>query len=168
MARNLTTWTTIPSPRPPRSRTVAAMARKQGLTDKQQRFVEEYLVDLNATAAAGRAGYKGKYLDRIGSELLGKTRVAAAIAAAQAKRSKRTELNADYVLKRLRREANDHTPRAVPGARVKALELLGKHLAMWKEVGSRDNPLTTEFIETAAAAPDPARNGFHRPTGTEV
>lgn len=49
------------------------------LTAKQQRFVEEYLVDLNATQAAIRAGYSAKNADKIGPELLGKTRVAEAI-----------------------------------------------------------------------------------------
>lgn len=68
------------------------------LTPKQQRFVDEYLVDLNATAAARRAGYSTKTADRIGPELLGKTSVAAAIAAGQAKRSQRTGITQDYVL----------------------------------------------------------------------
>ena len=49
------------------------------LTDKQQRFVAEYLIDLNATQAAIRAGYSAKNADKIGSQLLGKTRVAEAI-----------------------------------------------------------------------------------------
>ena len=49
------------------------------LTEKQKRFVQEYLVDLNATAAAKRAGYSEKTADRIGPELLGKTCVSAAI-----------------------------------------------------------------------------------------
>ena len=46
---------------------------KGKLTEKQKRFVQEYLVDLNATAAARRAGYSEKTADRIGPELLGKT-----------------------------------------------------------------------------------------------
>ena len=49
------------------------------LTPKQKRFVAEYLVDLNATAAAKRAGYSAKTADRIGPELLGKTCVSQAI-----------------------------------------------------------------------------------------
>lgn len=49
------------------------------LTEKQKRFVQEYLVDLNATAAAKRAGYSAKTADRIGPELLGKTCVSEAI-----------------------------------------------------------------------------------------
>jgi hypothetical protein len=71
------------------------------MTPMQRAFVLEYLLDLNATQAAIRAGYSEKNADKIGPELLGKTRVAAAIEAAMAQRAKRTEINADYVLKRL-------------------------------------------------------------------
>jgi phage terminase small subunit len=68
------------------------------LTEKQKRFVEEYLIDLNATQAAIRAGYSVKNADKIGSELLGKTRVSEAIQKAKDERSKRTEITADKVL----------------------------------------------------------------------
>lgn len=53
------------------------------LTDKQQRFVDEYLIDLNATQAAIRAGYSEKTADSIGLQLLRKTQVAEAIEEAQ-------------------------------------------------------------------------------------
>lgn len=68
------------------------------LTDKQKLFVGEYLVDLNATNAAIRAGYSKKNADKIGSQLLGKARVHEAIQKAMDKRSKRTEIKADSVL----------------------------------------------------------------------
>ena len=55
-----------------------------GLTPKQRKFVSEYLVDLNATQAAIRAGYSEKTDYRIGAELLQKTSVAEAIVKAQA------------------------------------------------------------------------------------
>lgn len=71
------------------------------LTPKQQRFVEEYLVDLNATQAAIRAGYSARTARQIGDENLSKPDVAAAVAAAQAERSARTEITADRVLKEL-------------------------------------------------------------------
>lgn len=71
------------------------------LTPKQQRFVEEYLVDLNASAAARRAGYSERTADATGWENLKKPDIAAAIAAAQAQRSQRTQIDADWVLKRL-------------------------------------------------------------------
>ena len=59
------------------------------LTPKQQLFVEEYLIDLNATQAAIRAGYSKKTAQVIGAENLSKPMVAAAIAEAQLRRSKR-------------------------------------------------------------------------------
>ena len=65
------------------------------LTDKQKRFVEDYLVDLNATQAAVRAGYSAKTAEQQAYQLLQKTSVSEAIAAAQAARSERTELTQD-------------------------------------------------------------------------
>ncbi len=72
-----------------------------GLTDKQQRFVEEYLIDLNATQAAIRAGYSADTARQIGAENLSKPVIADAIAEAQAERSKRTQITADMVLAEL-------------------------------------------------------------------
>ncbi|MEO1108274.1 MAG: terminase small subunit [Pseudomonadota bacterium] len=71
------------------------------LTAKQARFVEEYLIDLNATQAAIRAGYSEKTADTQGSRLLQNVKVQKAIAQAQAKRSKRTEISQDRVLEEL-------------------------------------------------------------------
>ncbi|WP_425602941.1 terminase small subunit [Hoeflea algicola] len=64
-------------------------------------FVKEYLVDLNATQAAIRAGYSKRNADKIGPELLGKTRIAEAISKAKDERSGRVEVTADMVLERL-------------------------------------------------------------------
>ncbi|HHK0663021.1 terminase small subunit [Pseudomonas aeruginosa] len=72
------------------------------LTKKQRLFVEEYLVDLNATQAAIRAGYSTRRAAEIGYQLLQRPEVAQAIQAAMAERSKRTEVEADYVIRRLR------------------------------------------------------------------
>lgn len=69
------------------------------LTDKQQRFVEEYIIDLNATQAAIRAGYSEKTAYSIGEENLKKPEIAKAIQKAMDKRSKRTEITADMVLR---------------------------------------------------------------------
>ena len=71
------------------------------LTPKQQRFCDEYLIDLNATQAAIRAGYSAKNADKIGSELLGKTRVAEYIEVRKADRVARTEITQDMVLREL-------------------------------------------------------------------
>lgn len=72
------------------------------LTKKQRLFVDEYLLDLNATQAAIRAGYSPRRATEIGYQLLQRPEVAQAIQAAMAERSKRTEVEADYVIRRLR------------------------------------------------------------------
>lgn len=71
------------------------------LTPKQARFCEEYLIDLNATQAAVRAGYSKKTANVIGPENLAKPCIASRIAEAQSERTGRTQITADYVLERL-------------------------------------------------------------------
>lgn len=71
------------------------------MTPKQQMFVKEYLIDLNATQAAIRAGYSAKNADVIGNQLIGKTLVSNAIQAAMEKRSTRLEITADKVLQEI-------------------------------------------------------------------
>lgn len=68
------------------------------LPAKQKKFVEEYLVDLNATQAAIRAGYSQRTAEVQGPRLLGNVRVANAIAEAIKRRSERTEITQDQVL----------------------------------------------------------------------
>lgn len=108
------------------------------LNDRQQRFVEEYLIDLNATQAAIRAGYSPKTAMEQGYQLLQKTSVSLEIAKQMAEQSKRTGINADRVIRELAKmgfadiEAIEEYK--MKGAdKVKALELLGKHLGMFKE-----------------------------------
>lgn len=143
------------------------------LTAKQQRFVEEYLIDLNATQAAIRAGYSTKSARDIGCENLAKPNIRACIDKAMAERSKRTGINADRVLQELARigfvnpkdiinfnKASVHADASVDDLaaiqsvkvktmqsengdmverevrlndKLKALELMGKHLGMFKE-----------------------------------
>lgn len=143
------------------------------MTAKQRRFVEEYLIDLNATQAAIRAGYKVESAQQIGSENLSKLVIRKAIERAMAEQSKRTGVTADRVIRELARIAfvnpndvidtrtggirRDATPddlAAVQAVKVKemeldtgssverevrlndklrALELLGKHLGMFKD-----------------------------------
>jgi phage terminase small subunit len=74
-------------------------AKERKLTPKRERFVEEYLIDLNATQAAIRAGYSVKTAEDIGRQLLRKTPVAAAITSQRAKVSERAEINAAWVLR---------------------------------------------------------------------
>ena len=74
---------------------------KAKLTPKQNRFVEEYLLDLNATKSAARAGYSEKTARQIGSENLSKPAIQEAIARAKRDRSEATKIDAEYVLRRL-------------------------------------------------------------------
>ncbi len=71
------------------------------LTEKQQRFVDEYLIDLNATQAAIRARYSAKTADVQGSRMLGNVKVQQAISEAMAERSKRTGVNQDRIVMEL-------------------------------------------------------------------
>jgi phage terminase small subunit len=148
------------------------------LTPKQQRFVQEYLVDLNATQAAIRSGYIARTANKVGPRLLVNVGIAAAIAAAQKARGERTGITADRVLTELARlafsdgrrlyrpdgtlkaphEWDDDTAAAVAGVETQeqlgredgdapvvltrkvrrwdkkgSLELLGKHLGLFKD-----------------------------------
>jgi len=75
------------------------------LTPKQQAFVREYLIDLNATQAAKRAGYSVKTAHAVGHENLNKPEISDAIAKAQKERSEKTGITAQWVLERLADEA---------------------------------------------------------------
>jgi phage terminase small subunit len=105
------------------------------LTHKQQRFIAEYLVDLNATQAAIRAGYSKKTAYSIGDETLKKPEVAMAVKAAFEKLAQRTEINQDYVLHSIVStiERCKAPTGFSPAAVMKGSELLGKHLGMFKE-----------------------------------
>lgn len=79
------------------------MGEKRGmaLTTKQAAFVQEYLIDLNGTQAAIRAGYSEKTAQAIATENLTKPLIKEAIADAMAKRAERTEITQDRVLREL-------------------------------------------------------------------
>jgi len=105
------------------------------LTPKQQRFVEEYLIDLNATQAAIRAGYSERTAEQQGSRLLSNVKVAKTINDALVSRSKRTKITADYVLTTIRETVeallNDREKNA---ANIfKGSELLGKHIKLFTD-----------------------------------
>jgi phage terminase small subunit len=119
-----------------------------GLTPKQQTFVDEYLVDLNATQAAIRAGYSKKTARSQGERMLTNVDVAAAIQKGFQKRSERTQITAEKVLLELAVIAfADLQQLADMGGRIsdklKALELIGKHLGMF-----------TEKVENKVTGPD--------------
>ncbi len=174
-------------------------AKKGNLTKKQKMFVAEYLVDLNATQAAIRAGYSEKNAGKIGPELLGKTRISEAIQEQMDARENRTLITADKVLEELAKigfsnladyiqvqrdgtayvdlseltreqaaavqeitvdeyaEGSGEDVRLVKKVKLKlidkirALELIGKHLAMWVErhehTGKDGSPIQAEVSE---------------------
>jgi phage terminase small subunit len=118
------------------------------LTARQERFVAEYLVDLNATQAATRAGYSAKTANEQGSRLLANVSVAEAVAARRAKVADKLEISQEWVIERLV-ENVDRAMQAVEvkdakgngtgeykydgGVANRALELVGKHLGMFIE-----------------------------------
>lgn len=101
------------------------------LTAKQQRFVEEYVVDFNATQAAIRAGYSEKTAYSIGDENLKKPEIAAAIDQLRQEATRSTELTRERVVRGLLDITLEMDSPA--SARVRAWELLGKHLAMFTD-----------------------------------
>lgn len=145
------------------------------LTLKQQIFIKEYLIDLNATQAAIRAGYSEKTAQVIGAENLTKPIIADAIKAEIDKRSERTEITADYVLTTIQNTierckqshpVTDRSGKPVmvetelgeivpaytfdPASVLKGCDLLGKHLKIWNDVGSKENPLTVDKLSDDA------------------
>ena len=76
-------------------------AKQQKLTDRQERFCLEYVVDLNATQAAIRAGYKEGTAGQTAAENLKKPQIKKKIAQLQAEIAKRTEITADMVVREL-------------------------------------------------------------------
>ena len=151
------------------------------MTKKQKRFIEEYLIDLNATQAAIRAGYSPDTAYSIGNENMKKPEIKAKIDKAMAERSKRTGVNADRVVRELAKIAfvnaddviDTETATLKPDAaredtaaiqsvkvktfgedglereikmadKLKALELLGKHLGMFKDKVELSGTLETE------------------------
>ena len=113
-----------------------ARDKKMTLTEKQKRFIDEYLIDMNASAAAKRAGYSERNAGKIGHQLLEKNRIAQALADRLRARMKRTEVTQDFVLENLKaivERAMQHEDSQFMQAANKALDLLGKHLGMYTD-----------------------------------
>lgn len=102
----------------------------------RERFVDEYLVDLNATQAAIRAGYSPKTAYSMGQRLLKDVEVQAAIQEARARREKRTEITQDRVVQEIAdnafRQASDAQDSEFKhSSKTKYLDMLCKHLGVY-------------------------------------
>lgn len=97
------------------------------LTEKQKRFVAEYLIDLNATQAAIRAGYSPKTANEQGARLLANASVRQLVADGAQKRIRKAEVTAQDVIEGLYLEATREGEGSSHGARVSAWGLLGKY-----------------------------------------
>ena len=107
------------------------------LTQKQERFVTEYVKTHNGTESARLAGYIAPHVAQ--SRLLKSANIAAEVAKRQAERAKRTNVTMDYVLTRLAVEAEREDDKATHSARVAALAQLRQHLEFAPETGD-DTP----------------------------
>ena len=140
---------------------VAANGRRK-LTDKRERFVREYLLDLNATAAYKRAGYKGSQnaLEAHAARLVGNGRVQAAIQEALKTRNQRTEITTDLVVQETWKNYERCVEAGEFAAANKALELLGRHTGAFPnkhQHSGRDGgaiPITLVEFGRAAMQPD--------------
>jgi phage terminase small subunit len=102
------------------------------LTTKQENFVNEYFVDFNASAAVLRAGYKTTSPNKLAGKMMSHPLVAAAVAKRKEERKEKLELSADYVIHKLIAIA-DKREDDNPNAALRALELLGKHLGLYRD-----------------------------------
>ena len=102
-----------------------------GLSFKVAAFVQEYLIDLNGTQAAVRAGYSPRTAKTQGSFLLTKLDVKLALQKFAAARTERTQIDQDWVLDNLRANMVGAMSEGDRSAANRALELLGRHLRMF-------------------------------------
>lgn len=119
-----------------------------GLNPRQRRFVQEYIKDLNATSAYKRAGYSYKNESTAATAawiLLRNLKVNRVIAKLQAKVCERKQLTAEMVLDRIMREADLEEPLGTSTTRLKALEMLCRHLGLFMDKvtvsGDAANPI---------------------------
>lgn len=124
------------------------MTAERKLTPKQEAFVREYLIDLNGTQAAIRAGYSTATANEQASRLLANVNIATEVQKAMDRRAERTEITADFVLEGIKR-VTQRCEQAEPvldregnptgeykfeaSAALKGYELLGKHLKLFTD-----------------------------------
>lgn len=142
------------------------------MTPKQAEFVRQYLIDLNASAAARRAGYSERTAEWQGPQLLGKNHVAEAIAEAQRAKAEATGRSVSAVLAdigRVRDDAMQMVLDPITGTAsmlshkdaLKALELEGKHLGAFSDrvelTGRGGGPVQFADVDLSKATPDQIR-----------
>lgn len=123
------------------------------LTARQQRFVNEYLVDLNATQAAIRAGYSAPTAGSAGSRMLKNAKVRAAIDAGTEKKGEALGLTAIKVLEKIADLSTKAETVGELATAMKGQELLGKHLKLFTDKLEMSGKLTLEQLVALAAAP---------------
>lgn len=135
------------------------------LTDKQAAFVREYLVDLNATQAAIRAGYSERTANAQAGRLLANVGIREAIENAQAKRARRVEIKAEDVLRGVIEVTTQARESGDLKTALKGYELQGKHLGMWTEKvkqevsGPDGGPVASEIVVRFVEPGGEAGNG---------
>jgi phage terminase small subunit len=158
------------------------MSAYDQLQKRQQRFVDEYLIDLNGTQAAIRTGYAERSAFVQASRLLSDAKIQAAVAEKKEIRAQRMGLDQDFVLSGIQklitrceqaepvldREGNPKGEyRFDASSALKGYELLGKHLGIWRdkvELSGKDGgPIQTavrlEFVEAPVRSEDGEENG---------
>jgi len=110
-------------------------------------FVKEYLIDLNATQAAIRAGYSVDTAQQMGSENLLKPVISKAIQLELDKRAEKTELTAEWVLDKIisdvKRNSGDENYNSMH--LLKGAELLGKHLKLFTDITKHEGEFTVNL-----------------------
>lgn len=129
------------------------------LTPKQDRFIQEYLKDLNATQAAIRAGYSEKTASEVGYENLRKPQIAAEIDKRQAVIGYENDITVEWLLGEMKATYMEARQSGELTAANKSLEMMGKHKGMFKErmelSGGLDN--TTQSLDSMTPAERRAR-----------
>lgn len=139
------------------------------LTEKQKRFADEYLKDLNAKQAAIRSGYSPKTAEVQGSRLLSNAKVQAYIETKQKKIEEKTSVTIEWIIEQLKC-VYEKSMQAVPvidhrglptgeykfeaNAANRSLELLGKHIGMFTDklqIGGKDGkPIELDIVDVKA------------------
>jgi len=107
------------------------MPKRGELTKRQEQFIEEYLKDRNALQAAIRAGYSPKTARTASQGNLVHPVIASKIQESSARIMRRAEVDAEFVLRELRKVAEQED--VAQSTKVRALELIAKHLGMLED-----------------------------------